>query len=299
MYELLPGWNKSNVHVSRDLGDGTYVTYTTRRYEMMPWGQMISAVAKDDPEAAMSTLKDTFASIYPTAIAAPGLGVAALKWFKADNVKDSAAAWDEVEKYSRDLGKSLTAGSVRTGAKILSGDEKTGVQFTEGELAMEVAGFSPTVVDLGNIISQHVFQYTGAMDDEKRRLSKDTYSEDGAIDLFSNASLKYDLWKEARRKVEALKAMGYDYDYFNSALDRNPATANVSKKERKGLWEGYFILPDYTEFLNDRQDTEIERNPAKESEITAKYDEYRKRLEEDWPRIESMLNEQNVNYYED
>jgi len=299
MYELLPGWNKSNVHVSRDLGDGTYVTYTTRRYEMMPWGQMISAVAKDDPEAAMSTLKDTFASIYPTAIAAPGLGVAALKWFKADNVKDSAAAWDEVEKYSRDLGKSLTAGSVRTGAKILSGDEKTGVQFTEGELAMEVAGFSPTVVDLGNIISQHVFQYTGAMDDEKRRLSKDTYSEDGAIDLFSNASLKYDLWKEARRKVEALKAMGYDYDYFHSALDRNPATANVSKKERKGLWEGYFILPDYTEFLNDRQDTEIERNPAKESEITAKYDEYRKRLEEDWPKIESMLNEQNVNYYED
>lgn len=299
MYELLPGWNKSNVHVSRDLGDGTYVTYTTRRYEMMPWGQMISAVAKGDNETAMETLKDTYASIYPTAIAAPGLGVAMLKWFKADGVKDSAAAWDEVEKYSRDLAKSLTAGSVRTGAKILSGDEKTGVKFTEGELAMEVAGFSPTVVDLGNIISQHVFQYTGAMDDEKRRLSKDTYSEDGAIDLFSNASLKYDLWKEARRKVEALKAMGYDYDYFNSALDRNPATANVSKKERKGLWEGYFILPDYTEFLNDRQDTEIERNPAKESEITAKYDEYRKRLEEDWPKIESMLNEQNVNYYED
>ena len=299
MYELLPGWNKSNVHVSRDIGDGVYVTYTTRRYEMMPWGQMISAVAKGDNETAMETLKDTYASIYPTAIAAPGLAVAALKWFKADGVKDSAAAWDEVEKYSRDLAKSLTAGSVRTGAKILSGDEKTGVKFTEGELAMEVAGFSPTVVDLGNIISQHVFQYTGAMDDEKRRLSKDTYSEDGAIDLFSNASLKYDLWKEARRKVEALKAMGYDYNFFSDALDRNPATANVSEDEREGLWDGFFMLPDYTEFLNDREDKELERTPDKAAEIKAKYQGYKDRLKEDWPKIEKKLNEQNVKYYED
>jgi len=299
MYELLPGWNKSNVHVSRDLGNGTYVTYTTRRYEMMPWGQMISAVAKGDSETAMETLKDTYASIYPTAIAAPGLGVALLKWLKADGVKDSAAAWDEVEKYSRDLGKSLTAGSVRTGAKILSGDEKTGVKFTEGELLMEVSGFSPTVVDLGNIISQHVFQYTGAIDDEKRRLSKDVYSEDGAVDLFNNVSLKYDLWKDARRKVEALKAMGYDYNFFSDALDRNPATANVSEDEREGLWEGFFMLPDYTEFLNDREDKELERSPDKADEIKAKYQGYRNRLSEDWPKIEKMLNEQNVTYYED